>query len=234
MAYKNNIPAPTDYLAQSQLDIRNNFIEVEDTWGERAAGPKDHISLNEPEVEKRGMHRRLTLPEQASDPTTAASEAALYCKDDSGSSELYYRRESDGTVGQLTSGGKFIQPGLTLAAFCVFDAKGNIIKQSSRDEDGEVTNTPLSFNVASVVPDPADPQVFTITYSSAISTADYFWVITSVGFVGTSPTPAYPLPASTYSSAFNTTRAVVLVSPLPIGPGGLKLNNFQFQIFTVT
>ena len=46
----------------------------------------------------------ITLPE-TSGPTTAASEGALYVKEVSGSSELFYREESDGTEIQMTNGG---------------------------------------------------------------------------------------------------------------------------------
>jgi hypothetical protein len=46
----------------------------------------------------------LTLPEQATAPATAANIGALYTKDVSGVSELFYRRDSNGSEIQLSNG----------------------------------------------------------------------------------------------------------------------------------
>ena len=47
----------------------------------------------------------MLLPEQASAPSTAADQGAVYTKDVSGNTELFYRDESDGTEVQLTAAG---------------------------------------------------------------------------------------------------------------------------------
>ena len=64
MAYQPNIPASTDLLSQSQADIQNNFIAIGTL-----------LSPN-------GAAAAVTLPAPGApgDPTTSATNMALYCK----------------------------------------------------------------------------------------------------------------------------------------------------------
>lgn len=58
----------------------------------------------------------VKLEEQAADPSTAAAEGALYTKEDSGATHLFFRSESDGTVYQLTPIGGSTATQITIPA----------------------------------------------------------------------------------------------------------------------
>lgn len=97
MAYSQNIPQPTDDPSDSQPLLLGNFQAINSFLGQ------NHLSIADGED---GKHKFMQMPEQASAPTTAANEGALYTKEGSASStsDLFYRQESDGTEIQLTSG----------------------------------------------------------------------------------------------------------------------------------
>lgn len=61
-----------------------------------------------------GFHKKVTLIEQASDPTTLENEMALYCKDNGGAPEAYIRPQSNGTPFQLTKSGKLLHNAVIL------------------------------------------------------------------------------------------------------------------------
>ena len=54
-----------------------------------------------------GAHKKVTLIEQGSDPTTATNHGFLYTKDSGGITEVYYK-DSAGTVTKITSNGTVI------------------------------------------------------------------------------------------------------------------------------
>lgn len=97
MAYKANIPQPTDKLRDSQNDLLNNFDSM------NAAFNFNHITFD---LAGQGKHKWVSFPEQVAAPATAAAEMALYTQQStlSGVSELYVRRESSGTEIEFTSG----------------------------------------------------------------------------------------------------------------------------------
>lgn len=96
-------------------------------WSEASPAGSDPVSLGDNEIRQlkldlrerlntdhwwpstddanTGYHRQVTLPEQASDPTTLANGGIIYTKDVSSLTEAFYR-DSAGTVIQLTSAGK--------------------------------------------------------------------------------------------------------------------------------
>lgn len=84
MAFNPNIPQASDSLSQSQADILANFQAIAPLFDQ-------------------GIQPFVILPEQGSAPTTAANEVALYSKDVSGASQLFMRRESNGTEINFTS-----------------------------------------------------------------------------------------------------------------------------------
>lgn len=94
MAYSPDIPQATDDPSQSQPLLLGNFQEI------AAAFNLNHGDFNTGE---QGLHKFLQMPEQSSAPTTAANEGALYTKDSSGSTQLFWREESNGTEYQLTN-----------------------------------------------------------------------------------------------------------------------------------
>lgn len=96
---------PPDSQAKSQgaqrirelkQDVRER-LEIDHVYG----GASDSDS---------GKHKKITLVEQGSDPTTAANEAAIYAKDVSGVTELFWRAPSNGTVTQMTVNGAPFSP----------------------------------------------------------------------------------------------------------------------------
>jgi hypothetical protein len=95
MTYNNAIPQASDDPSQSQSQILANFQDL-DTFLS-----VNHVDLNDGD---QGKHKFLQMPEQGSAPSTAASEGAVYTKDDGSTTQLYYRGESSGTEVPLTGG----------------------------------------------------------------------------------------------------------------------------------
>lgn len=87
MAFNPNIPQAPNIIAQSQADILNNFISIGD--------------FVDPDT---GEVFSPLLLDVAPDPTTNATQIGLYCKNGvtSGIPELYIRRNSNGTVMDMT------------------------------------------------------------------------------------------------------------------------------------
>lgn len=96
MPYNINIPQPTDKLSQSQADILSNFQAINTL-----------VSVNHGTfgAADEGKHKFVQLPQQGSDTTTAAAEVALYAKNDTdtGNTELFFRRPSNGAVISTTA-----------------------------------------------------------------------------------------------------------------------------------
>lgn len=99
MTYNPNIPAANDLISVSQLDLLNNFQSLNSQFGTSG----DHVALDA--ASDNGKHKKSTYIEQSGDPTTAANEGAIYSKESSLTSqtEMYFRRESSGTVIEWTS-----------------------------------------------------------------------------------------------------------------------------------
>ena len=97
MAFQQNIPQATDNPSDSQSDLLGNFQALE-TWSD-----VNHVSLVTGGSDN-GKHKFLQMPEQGSAPTTGANEGGLYCAEGATSAitELFFRRESNGTEIQLT------------------------------------------------------------------------------------------------------------------------------------
>lgn len=99
------VPADTDDASEGAQRIRNSR---EDT---RERLDVDHSMEGDADD---GAHKQITLIEQAGDPSNAADRGFLYCKDDSGDTELYYM-DHDGVVMQITQDGA-LNPSLITAA----------------------------------------------------------------------------------------------------------------------
>jgi len=157
--------------------MRENFTRILQAWDQ------DHVSLLSDQGERLGMHERLTMPEQAAAPSTAANEVAFYSQNGQ-ASDVYYRVESDGASGQIISDRFVALNGLKLEAYCVFNTDNGGFLSAPTLEKSEDGGTVIgereikSFNVSSVTPNLAqDPSGFTVNFSPEISTADYFAVI---------------------------------------------------------
>lgn len=78
MAYKNNIPQSTDFLSDSQLDLLNNFQQLDVSFG------IDHYTYSNLTVDN-GKHNKVTTPLILGGvhPTTLAAEPKFYAMQDS-------------------------------------------------------------------------------------------------------------------------------------------------------
>lgn len=95
MAYQNNIPQPNDRLKNSQDDILQNFIEIQNLID------VNHFPFGDV---NEGKHRFISLPQSAADPATAVSEFAFFSKLSAltGQTELFSRRPTNGNVNSIT------------------------------------------------------------------------------------------------------------------------------------
>lgn len=95
MSYNSSIPQSNDDPSQSQGQILSNFQAL------NTSNSVNHVAFNDAD---QGKHKFLQMPEQSSDPATAADEGGLYCKeydvDGLGTmvSTLFFRNESSGAV----------------------------------------------------------------------------------------------------------------------------------------
>lgn len=121
MTYNPNIPQAADIISQSQAQLQTNFAQADLIFD------VDHVTFDNATAADRGKHRKSTYIEQTVDPVTAGNELVLYSKDASGRTELFYRRETNGQVGELT----------IFKAWGVFNGSTAVIGDS--------------FNIASVV-----------------------------------------------------------------------------------
>lgn len=96
MVYIPTIPQPGDSPAtQSQAQILENFTQLNTQFS------VDHVALNA--GANNGKHIKTTFIDQAADPVVAANEIDLYSKSLAGVSTLYLRKESNGTVIQMSA-----------------------------------------------------------------------------------------------------------------------------------
>ena len=95
MSYNPNIPQATDKILQSFFQLRANFQQINNSFS------ANHVSLVR-DASIAGMHNNLTLRPQTGDPTTTATQIALYNKLVGGIPELFFRPNSDQAAIQLT------------------------------------------------------------------------------------------------------------------------------------
>jgi tail fiber protein gp53 len=94
MTYVPRPNASGSTLANTRDQIRTNFELIQDRFEE------NHVGITG--AAGGGKHTFLQMPDQASAPTTAANEGGVYVKAVSGASQLFYRKESNGTEIQIT------------------------------------------------------------------------------------------------------------------------------------
>lgn len=246
MAYKSSIPQSIDIISQSQIDFRQNFESINESYGyglPNLTNVGDHVSLTNADEDIRGGHRKLTLPEQGSAPSTAATEIALYSKEASSKSEVFYRQPSDGDEVQITGNGGISVGGLVLRAFVVFDYQGNIIEVDRKDSEGNIVKTPVKYNISTVVQNSLLAD-WTITFQNALPNANYMWVLQSLNDVRYSQASARivqtePYHSATYADTVSTTHFRAWGTNIDISgvtrtnPTVGRLARIQFQAYTV-
>lgn len=98
MTYDPNIPQASDLISVSQSQLQTNFSQANSIFN------AEHVAFNNATVANRGKHRAIKMLEQSSTPTTAAGEGAFYTQDSSGTTNLFFRRDSNGSIIQMTNG----------------------------------------------------------------------------------------------------------------------------------
>lgn len=99
MAYNSAIPNASDLISSSQQQIKDNFSAIDSSTFGFAV---DHVTLTD--GTNGGKHKKMTMVQQGSGPSTGASEVALYTKALSGQPELYMRQQASGTEVLMTRG----------------------------------------------------------------------------------------------------------------------------------
>lgn len=110
MTYNNSIPQANDLISQSQSQILTNFSQLYSVFAQ------DHIEYDDSTAADRGKHKQVTLKELSAGPATTATEIALYTKDVSGTTRLFYRTPSSGDEIQMTGPITAAQNGTCLLA----------------------------------------------------------------------------------------------------------------------
>lgn len=89
------IPNSNDKLKVSQSQIKTNFTEIQTSFD---------VNHEDFDAANTGMHKFIQFTQQASDPDTTGSLVALFSKLNSISmeSELYFKRQGNGTVKPIT------------------------------------------------------------------------------------------------------------------------------------
>lgn len=102
MSFNNNVPLGTDLIRDTTDPIRTNFFELD------ARLQNDHASINDADALKRLTHDKVRFNLQGADPTTSATQTALYGKNVSTNGtnyqELFFRRPNNGSTIQMTTG----------------------------------------------------------------------------------------------------------------------------------
>lgn len=94
MSYQANIPQASQLISDSQADLLDNFIAIQNTFD------VNHADFNDP---KAGKHNFVQFPNQAGDPGTAGDEVALYTKAVATVSQLFYQAQSSATPLQVSN-----------------------------------------------------------------------------------------------------------------------------------
>lgn len=88
MAYNDTIPQPSDVLSNSQVDILENFSQLNSQFGVDHS-PFDPSGAN-------GKHAKVTLPEIGGAPGSSANEGVYYTKAGPSETEPWFQTESSG------------------------------------------------------------------------------------------------------------------------------------------
>lgn len=97
MTYNPAIPQASDQPSLSQGQMLINFGQLNTIFD------SNHYTFNYATVADRGKHKYASFMNQAAGPVTGATECALYAKLSAAHSNLFWRRESNGTEIQMSS-----------------------------------------------------------------------------------------------------------------------------------
>lgn len=93
----NNVPLSGQSLGVTRVPINQNFSVIDNDFA------VDHVAYN---TTGEGKHKQVTMPVQSPAPASAAGEGVLFTQTSSltGVPEMAFRRQSNGSVTEFTSG----------------------------------------------------------------------------------------------------------------------------------
>lgn len=113
-----SIPAPQDFLDESQPEIKDNFSSI------KTLVDVNHETFSSANY---GKHRQVTLVKRNNGDTTGVDEVGLFCVDDAGGSpSLFFRPQGVDAAGPKVQLSPF--PGVF--AWCTFDYAGALVGDS--------------------------------------------------------------------------------------------------------
>ena len=253
MSYRPNVPQSSDFISLSQRDFKRNYTTVSQYWGSDPIdedGPGDHVSLVHADETKQGKHKKTSFVSQDADPTPAANECDLYSKDVNDIPELHYIRNGDASGNQLTDAGGLTVGGLVLRAFVLFDTSGQIIKQTTQDEDGDDVETDIAFNIDSITVNGSQvgndfEADYTINFTNDLPDANYVWVCQSFNNFKNTGLPKVQIQPKNDATYSNTVTASSFrmfgfsfkgpgIAFSPRGPILGRCMRMMFQAYSVT
>lgn len=98
MSFTPNVPLANQKISNTTTPIRTNFTELFNQL------QNDHVSINDVTPSLRLTHKQVTLNVGVV-PVTAANQVAVYAKQVGGITELFMRRQNNGSEIALSSGG---------------------------------------------------------------------------------------------------------------------------------
>ena len=132
MSFNPAIPQPNDLISQSQSQIQTNFSQADTAFG------IDHTPFST--VSNQGKHKKSTYIEQGSNPATLANEMAVFSKDLAAVTTLYLRKESNGTVIQMSG-----RDPIDAASGCTFLPGGFLLQWGTYTITSHATTQAVSF-----------------------------------------------------------------------------------------
>jgi hypothetical protein len=119
-----------------------------------------------------------------------------------------------------------------------FDFNGKIINQSYMDSAGNKTETPIQYNVKSIVQNTTDKSDWTINFKNNLPTANYMWIVQALcpqfPFIGGSEPRYFQVKNDAYSNSV-TASGIRLCGYTKSGAleSSLYFQNMKFQAYTV-
>jgi hypothetical protein len=153
MSYSASIPVASDPILRSQRQIKANFQEINQAFA------NNHVPLQQQDF--KGMHNVLTLRPQSGDPTTTATEVALYNKLVSSVPEIFYGPASSATPIQMTYQSISTDPAAVQQYSFVagpFVVYGGLIKNPTQGQTVTLTPGTTLLYVDLIMADVVKPQ----------------------------------------------------------------------------
>lgn len=221
MGYNRDTPGALESLSKSQIKMRANSLLVDDIFGQ------EHIPFSDPD--NGGKHKKITMSEQASSPTTLADEYGLFVRDSAGDKFIAQRPPSNGTVTDLIDSADTLNSvrigDLKIGASVIFDRNANIFS---------------SFNVSGI-DHTALTGEYKINFTDTLPTNDYFFQLSYMNLqVDESPIPtavfnqlpgSYIKPDATYGNSIDPDFVIInVLGTITVGAATFELEKYKSRI----